>query len=206
MMCVKEGDKVPIFETFSLLHASNKLMAPAYHYGVHEEDHTVPAVPETYGERLARFRRVHAQDLKKEEMLRTFHGKNSAKMPTNEVPLSFLKDRQSNAVTTGGKTAVNTGSPPLKDGNMMVTVVEDDKHLLSLENQGICIVCQNNKADIVFHPCRHAVVCEICFLKGHCSKFCPECRTTLQSSSKPEKIKFIRPRIFSSYAFVTDDL
>ena len=192
-MCEKQGDDLPIFPTFFLLHASNKVQAPVYHYGIHEQDHS--SEPEAYEARLRRFKRVHQQDRKKEDELLSFHGPKTV-MPTNEVPLSCLNDRGNN------KQKMNDGNR--NDDNLMVTVVEDEQDLLSRDYQGVCIFCQDKKANIVFEPCRHSVLCEGCFTKGNCRKFCPVCRTTLQSTSKPEKIKLVRPRVFSAYAFAGD--
>lgn len=193
-MCEKVGDDVPIFPTFALLHASNRILAPAYHYGVHVEDHS--SEPETYEARLKRFRRVHQQDRKKEDEQLAFHGPKTAVVPTNEVPLSFLKEKDLKKRKVGHDR---------NNDNLMVTVAEDEDDLLQRDFQGICIFCQENRADIVFHPCLHSVLCEECHLRGNiCRKFCPVCRTKLKSSTKPEKIKFVRPRIFSAYAFAGD--
>jgi len=183
-MCEKQGDDVPIYPTFTLMYASNKAQAPAYHFGIHKEDFVNK--PEAYELRLRRFRKFHEKDKKKEADLA------DPVPPTNEVPLSSL---QPNGMEKDDQNAIDE-----KMDNLMVTVVGDQKDLFNVEHQGMCIFCQDDQACIVFQPCQHSVLCERCFLNGRCRKFCPACRTTLVSTSKPEKVKLVRPRIFSAYA------
>ena len=187
-MCEKSGDDFPIFPTFSLMHASNHVNAPAYHYGIHEEDFTRKASRETYGVRLNRFMKTHDQDKKRTE-------KVEERPPTNEIPLAVL-NANPNDVDEGGRSDTSG-----MNDDLLVTVVENEQFLLNKEHQGLCIICQEDKAAVIFQPCRHSVLCEKCFANNKRLKFCHVCRTTLVSSSLPEKIKYVRPRIFSAYAF-----
>ena len=185
-MCEKQGDDVPIFPTFSLLHASTRMHLPAYHYGMHKEDYTPQN--ETYEERVKRFRRVYKEDRKREDELQSFQSPNAG--GTNEVPLSFLQS--------------NKGTKNKDYDKIMVSAVRDQEDLLERDYQNICIFCQDKKPNIVFQPCQHSVLCEECYMSGICRKFCPICRTTILSTTKPNKIKLVRPRVFSAYAVIGD--
>ena len=184
-MCEKKAN-VPIYSTFSLMYASNKVQAPAYHYGIHELDFE-PNL-ETYQERIARFERTHIQD-------KALYKKSIVAPPTNEIPLQNLLPEERRKQTL----------PPSK--NLMVSVVENQDKLLShsLQFQNMCIFCQDTLANVILQPCKHCVLCEACFESGTVRKFCPVCRIGLMGSVKAEKhVKYVRPRVFSPY--VLDDL
>ena len=185
-MCEKKAN-VPIYSTFSLMYASNKIQAPAYHYGIHALDFQ-PNL-ETYHERIARFESTHVKDKS------MYRKKNMVAPPTNEIPLQNLLPEDS------------LKQPLPSSNNLMVTVVENEEKLLShsLQFQNMCIFCQDTLANVILQPCKHCVLCLECFESGMVRKFCPVCRIGLTGSVKAEKhVKYVRPRVFSPY--VLDDL
>jgi hypothetical protein len=190
-MCEKQGGDFPIHASFSLMYASNKAQASAYHYGIHVEDLTF--TKETYKDRLQRFKWTYEQDRNRTKKMQQV----DPPPPTNEVPLASLQPI--GYATQKHKVGIASNDEG-KNGDILVTVIENESALLNQPNQGICIFCQDKKACIVFNPCRHSVLCEECFLEGKCRKFCPTCRITFSSTAKPEKIKLVRPRVFSAYA------
>jgi len=192
-MCEKQtprGD-FPIYATFSLMYASNKAQASAYHYGIHVEDFTHKE--ENHADRLKRFKRMYEVDKNRNKKMQVA----DPAPPTNEVPISSLQPISHVMESNKGGIITIDGEP---DSDLLVTVVENESALLNQGHQGICIFCQDKKACIVFNPCRHSVLCEECFLQGKCRKFCPACRVPLSSAVKPEKAKLVRPRVFSAYA------
>jgi hypothetical protein len=192
-MCEKQtprGD-FPIYATFSLMYASNKVQASAYHYGIHVEDFAHKE--ENHADRLKRFKRIYEVDKNRNKKMQ----QADPAPPTNEVPISSLQPI-SHAIDSGGIITID-GEP---NSNLLVTVVENESALLNQGHQGICIFCQDKKACIVFNPCRHSVLCEECFLKGNCRKFCPVCRVPISSTVKSEKAKLVRPRVFSAYEVI----
>ncbi|GFH44409.1 hypothetical protein CTEN210_00883 [Chaetoceros tenuissimus] len=191
-MCEKKAENVPIYSTFSLMYASNKVQAPAYHYGIHELDFE-PNL-ETYQERIERFEATHIQDKG------MYKKKNIMAPPTNEIPLQNLLPGQDSL-------SLKQEKPLPPSNNLMVTVVQDQDKLLShsLQFQNMCIFCQDTLANVILQPCKHCVLCETCFESGTVRKFCPVCRIGLMGSVKAEKhVKYVRPRVFSPY--VLDDL
>jgi hypothetical protein len=76
-----------------------------------------------------------------------------------------------------------------------------------------CVLCQDSKAQIIFLPCLHCILCVSCCNEfDYCSppvssgtntsnKFCPTCRVPIQSIAQPKRAVLIRPRICSSALF-----
>ena len=93
-------------------------------------------------------------------------------------------------------------------GLLDVATTMDNNTLVSLRQpsrgtfQGYCIVCQTNKADLVFEPCQHNVLCEECNKKGVCSKWCPTCRTIITNRIQPSSAIVVRPQVYSAYSFM----
>lgn len=181
-MCQKKR-KAPVFPNFELSYSPNDKLS-SYYFGGHLEDYKI--FPETYVERLERFRKTFDAEKKRWDEEIT---------STNEVPLSMLPDFKT-------ETETDTAMKDLK-----VASIKSEKHLINNRNnfQNLCIICQDTRAEMVFEPCKHAVLCETCFSKGFCKKFCPTCRTPLLSTTKPMKIRFVRPRVFSAYSILHDD-
>lgn len=179
-MCTKEKG-APVFHSFELSYAPNRHHSSSYYFGGHSEDYR-PFL-ETYIERLERFRNTYETEIKRLEEINT---------TTNEIHLSILPEFQSKTYPGAEK--------------IMVTSVKSEGHLLNNQNnyQLLCIICQDTRARIIFEPCKHAVLCEACFSKGFCRKFCPICRTPLLSTTKPNKIRIVRPRVFSTYSVLDD--
>jgi len=56
------------------------------------------------------------------------------------------------------------------------------EHLRRLErhcNEQLCVVCLEQRKNVVLQPCRHLTMCVGCFQK--CSSACPQCRAPVQS-------------------------
>ncbi len=77
-----------------------------------------------------------------------------------------------------------------------------------------CVLCQDSKAQIIFLPCLHCILCVSCCNEfDYCSipvssgrntsnKFCPTCRVPIQSIAQPKRAALIRPRIGSAALFL----
>ena len=63
---------------------------------------------------------------------------------------------------------------------------EYDKPILKTITESECIICYENKPNILFSECMHICVCNVCDSKGRFNK-CPMCRTKI----KNQKIKII---------------
>jgi hypothetical protein len=69
-----------------------------------------------------------------------------------------------------------------------------------------CVLCQESKAQVIFLPCKHCILCSSCCNRfNFCSppmssgrntnhKFCLTCRVPIQSTVQPQKAAFVRPR------------
>lgn len=181
-MCTKKNG-APIFHSFDLSYAPSRHRSSSYYFGGHIEDYRF--FSESYDERLERFRKTYETETKRWEEIKIYA---SAK----EKPLSTLPEFQ------------NKNNPGLE--KVMVKSVKSQEHLLNNQNnyQLLCIICQDTRAKMIFEPCKHAVLCEDCFSKGFCKKFCPTCRTPLRSTTKPNKIQIVRPRVFSAFNILDD--
>ena len=84
------------------------------------------------------------------------------------------------------------------DGNTLVSLRQPPRGAF----HGDCIVCQTNKADLVFEPCQHNVLCSECNQKGICSKWCPTCRTPITERIQPSSAVVVRPQVYSAYSFM----
>ncbi len=114
--------QIPVNETFALMYASNKSKAPAYHYGIHEEDFTYK--PETYMERIMRFRTTYQRESQKQL------GDNDdgdPPSPTNEVRLASLMPSsksnlsKSDMNANAGESSTNINTDP--NSNLARTVL-----------------------------------------------------------------------------------
>ena len=51
---------------------------------------------------------------------------------------------------------------------------------------GICCICMENKANVIFNPCRHLSMCSDCytisFSKSRMKRTCPNCRGYITSN------------------------
>jgi hypothetical protein len=72
----------------------------------------------------------------------------------------------------------------------------------------LCIFCQEQNAGIIFEPCGHCVICEVC-ASWACRHFCPRCRTLIskrrRSTSLFRGVKLdlaLKPKTFSAYSFM----
>ena len=62
--------------------------------------------------------------------------------------------------------------------------VEDDKPIKNTITESECIICFENKSNILYLECLHVCVCNVCDSKGRFNR-CPLCRTKI----KNQKIK-----------------
>lgn len=66
------------------------------------------------------------------------------------------------------------------------------KQLMDLEGNAIkcddndqeCVICAENKRDILFEPCNHIIVCIECARRLNDDPKCPKCRKTIESAKK----------------------
>ena len=58
--------------------------------------------------------------------------------------------------------------------------VEDDKPIKKTITESECIICFENKSNILYLECLHVCVCNVCDSKGRFNK-CPMCRTKLKN-------------------------
>ena len=79
------------------------------------------------------------------------------------------------------------------EGNFFISIVvftevipeyesndEYDKPILKTITESECIICYENKPNILFSECLHICVCNICDSKGRFNK-CPMCRTKIKN-------------------------
>jgi len=209
-MCerTKKGDLIndaQDFDSFSLGYASNRIIPRSYQYGIHpedwkaQEDETegvnngdkdgvkyVQRSGEAYYERLARWEKTFLKERERERN-HNAHLALHENPPTKEVPIKNLSS-----------IAITSLHP-----NTLVTALRPSQLLNdNLDNGDMCVICQETKAQIVFEPCQHCLICAQCFKNGLCHKFCPSCRTNILSTSQPAFLKLVRPRIFSAHLFM----
>jgi len=177
--------------TFTLHYLSRDAYCTAYLYGTHEQDskslsqlQQQQQQEESYERRKKRFRNVYATDLQK--IVDATMTTTKEPKPTNEITLASIYK---------GKTVVDSSS-------LSVFPVESKDHLLNFDYQGVCILCQENNAQVVLHPCQHCLFCTKCVKNGFCKKFCPVCRTPISSTVEASYLKIVRPRIYSAYSFM----
>ena len=58
---------------------------------------------------------------------------------------------------------------------------EYDKPILKTITESECIICYENKPNILFSECMHICVCNVCDSKGRFNK-CPMCRTKIKNN------------------------
>ena len=76
----------------------------------------------------------------------------------------------------GPSAGVKIGKPVLPDG-LLVEKTLDDNYM--------CIVCNDNKQNIQFMPCKHTNTCSECYLKLHKNE-CPICKQSIGLINKYE--------------------
>ena len=72
---------------------------------------------------------------------------------------------------------VNTMVIPDYDSN---DEVEDDKPIKNTITESECIICFENKSNILYLECLHVCVCNVCDSKGRFNR-CPLCRTKIKN-------------------------
>ena len=178
----KSGTGTGLNATFSLSYlnrsgssnSASSLHPTAYLYGSHPED-SVEMKDESYEKRMKRFKLTHQKSLQKRvsQLMSTTQEPES----TNDVDVKTL----------------NCGQP-FKNESLKVTPVESMEHLLNVDHQGVCILCQEDKASVILNPCQHCLFCKKCVTNGFGQKFCPVCRTSITSFTAASYMKIVRPR------------
>ena len=117
---------------------------------------------------------------------------------TNEIPLSNIVEE--NRLKT---SSMRTNNPKPTTYLHPSTPVTLQKPSTRHEFDHLCIICQETKAQVIFHPCHHCVICPQCDNKGlFFPKFCPICRMSIQDRVSAELVTFVSPRIYSAYSFM----
>jgi len=93
---------------------------------------------------------------------------------------------------------INNNTRMIIDGRTLVATRKPSTR----EMDSLCVVCQEKRANVVFEPCLHCVVCASCVEKGCCGRFCPSCRWSIENRTRPSMVHLIRPRIYSAYSFM----
>lgn len=153
---------------------------------------------------------------------------------TNKRKLDFIAHRQlaipsSNATfTEDGATAASTTTTETsrkRDGATSSTTPPTNRINIDIKKYRptvvsthsiidvTCVLCQESKAQVIFLPCKHCILCSSCCKRfDYCSpplsygrstnhKFCLTCRVPIQSTVQPQKAVFVRPRICSAALF-----
>jgi len=214
----KNGEEVegaPRFDTYSLSIASNRSSPNVYLYGTHKEDWTaLPPIQnwngsrddregsrETYHGRLERWEETFLKE-------RNLEVKTDLNQKKNDVPNncpSVVSATTKDALYLNKQEDSNpfTGYHPNSFKSSVSTKMPVQSQLLTKEENGdMCIVCQKNRANIVFEPCQHCVVCTKCFRKGLCTKFCPSCSLKIHSTTQSSFFKVMKPRIYLANFFM----
>lgn len=111
----------------------------------------------------------------------------------------------------GGAFLLNTNSVQQQDNKFRATVVSPS----APSTESACILCQESKAQVIFMPCFHCILCSTCcerfnyapsyYLRNtqqnKNNKFCPSCRVPIQSISKPKTAVLVRPKVYSAACF-----
>ena len=111
----------------------------------------------------------------------------------------------------GGAFLLNTNSSQQQDNKFRPTVVSPS----APSTESACILCQESKAQVIFMPCFHCILCSTCcerfnyapsyYLRNtqqnKNNKFCPSCRVPIQSISKPKTAVLVRPKVYSAACF-----
>lgn len=190
--------QIPIFATFALLHAPNKSPPPAYHYGVHDEDYVLGT--EDYYSRIQRFGRTWKKDRELWEN-GDEKGQQMELPPTKEIAMALLHPKEE---IPDLKEKKDKSMHEIESVSAFVTVVKNgrDGLISKAKHQTLCIFCQEERANVVVEPCHHSAFCETCFNQSNIGKkFCPICRTSIRKCQKPDQMKYVRPRVFSAFAF-----
>jgi len=227
----ESGGVVPVFDTFSLAYASNKLEPKCYIYGAHVEDWTTTTTTtaagenatkasmgqeeekdnneqqrqrrgETYYQRLARWEKTYKKERQRERNYNADMALHE-RPPTKEIPLNHLYPSLPSSSTTVGEEKDYNATRTSLHPDTLVTAIQPN-HLLTntLNNGDNCVICQEHKAQIVFQPCMHCLICVRCLEMGYCPKFCPSCRVDIKSSCQPSYLKLVRPRVYSTQLFL----
>jgi len=212
----KEGEGAQRFDTYSLSYASNRSSPNVYLYGTHKEDWTkLPPLQnslggrddyegsrETYDGRLERWKETFSKERNLEVKIDSNHRNDdvppnspaiASTISKNTLPPN-LQQQHSNSSTGYHPTSLRTGA------NTKMPL--QTQSLMKEENGGMCVVCQESRADVVFEPCQHCVVCAKCFQKGLCTKFCPSCCLKVHSTNQSSFLNLIRPRIYLAHFFM----
>jgi len=186
----------------------------AYEYGAHKEDWK--EINETHQARLERWSKVVSEELRGKmsssppQKKKTVAGrkpkedkKSSDSLKKNEKREGGTRKKAPSVAMTVNASEISgfsgegiaSDTVTLRHVSVPTSIVNDT------DTSMVCIMCQERRADIVFEPCHHCVLCSSCS-ETMCRTFCPSCRTTIIGRLRPSSIRVIRPRIYSSYSFM----
>ena len=169
------------------------LQNQVYEYGKHDEDFM--RVMETEEAKRRRWKETFREEMKK---ARDAVRNKDNMLVREETNANNLNDSFKNIenVCTFGASEIDPTTAMIPS-NIPVTLQKrpDEYHLT-------CIACQKERAEIIFEPCHHCVICVKCMENGLCPKFCPSCRTLIEDRVIASYARFVRPRIFSAYSFI----
>ena len=190
-----------------------------YVYGAHQED--FQKTTESHDDILARWKGTYESEKAGSGLFGPLHQINGGTGVSSGTGYSHDDHSPSRSVVTLGsggnarpshvhlraRNGAVSDEVPLRslgvatatmDGRTLVTVCRPSTDAMD----SACVICQDHRAQIVFEPCHHCVLCVSCFKNGHCKKFCPVCRMPIQSRVQPSLLRLIRPRIYSAYSFM----
>jgi len=188
----------------------------AYEYGAHKDD--LKEISETHQERIARWAKVLRDEL--------ISGKNSSPSPRKRTKSAREKQKKSQVQRKTRATETRRQSDQSVAAPASISTRNSEEDVASFRGAGtfgetislnditvptsirndtdtsmVCIMCQEQRAEVVFEPCHHCVLCSRCSERT-CKTFCPSCRTTITGRLRPSSIRVVRPRIYSSYSFM----
>ena len=123
------------------------------------------------------------------QKLQALHHKESQTRP-HRPPESSNDGKKQHA---SQKSAKNISSSDSRQAKKIITEANPTMPSSNVSDIA-CILCQESKAQVIFEPCSHRILCSVClerFYNDHSNgnnernKFCPSCRVPIQSISKP---------------------
>ena len=175
-----------------------KIESTAYEYGSHQSDYE--QIQETHEERLARWKHLqdHPNQVDRGKVALANNTGDDDKGVKDMDESKKAKDSQQDIILREtlalfGTRLFDPNPTPLSEGRKM------------------CVFCQTSRAEIMFEPCGHCVVCEKC-AACTCQVFCPKCRTNIKKRKRSVSLfrgvrldLSIKPRAFAPFQFMDFD-
>lgn len=190
--CEAYGTEAQVsFGTFTLRYAKPGAQVAAYEFGAHKDD--FKRRRESHEERWYRFRQVYEQEKAEGKLGYAPNLPNASSRETQASPFTPGRSRQSHFSYN------NTAR--LAESAAHIAPSVDMQECRPPNTDMTCIICQAKKAQIVFQPCSHCLLCSEC-ASFSCRRFCPLCRAPIARRDQPSKVRIVQPRIFSAYCFM----